>query len=80
MNEGGDVLLTVEEAVKYLDPPVTAEVLRKLIDVTGLQAEGKRRRSGPGRPALTYSLQKLARLHAANIPLIHQFSVPVSGA
>lgn len=73
-----DALLTVDEAVAWLDPPITREKLRALIDVDEVPARGVRRRLGPGRPALTYSFAELALVHAANVPLMRRFAM--SGA
>lgn len=69
-----EVLLTVDEAVQVLDPPISRPKLKALIEATGLPSRGTRRRLGPGRPALTYSAGELMRLHAANIPLMHEFA------
>lgn len=69
-------LLTLDEAVKLLDPPVDRAQLKALVEATGLQPGGTRRKLGPGRPALTYSAADLMRLHAAITPLMHEFACP----
>lgn len=72
--QGEDVLLTLDEAAQFLNPPIGRPKLKQLIEATGLQPRGTRRKLGPGRPALTYSAADLMRLHAANVPLMHQFA------
>jgi hypothetical protein len=69
-----DALLTLDEAVQLLDPPVDRAQLKALVEATGLQAAGTRRKLGPGRPALTYRASDLMRLHAAITPLMHEFA------
>lgn len=67
-------LLTLPEAAEILDPPLTEEQLRALVQATGLRPCGFRRTGGAGRPPRTYPAGALMRLHAANAPLIHEFS------
>lgn len=69
-----DLLLTLSEAAKWLDPPMTEEQLRGLVHVARLRPRGFRRSGGAGRPARTYPMAKLNLLHAAVAPLIHEFS------
>ena len=70
-----DALLTLDEAVDWLHPPVTKAQLRALVEVNGVPSRGVRRKLGPGRPALTYAFADLALVHAANVPLMHRFAV-----
>jgi len=72
-------LLTLEEAAELLDPPVDKAQLKALVEVAGLRPAGVRRRLGPGRPAHTYPMRELMRIHAAVIPLMNEFSALPSG-
>lgn len=69
-----DALLTLDEAVEWLHPPITREKLRGLVEADGVPARGVRRKLGPGRPPLTYAFSDLALVHAANAPLMHRFA------
>lgn len=61
---------TLDEAAALLDPPMTAEQLRHLVQAAGLQPAGTRRTGRRGRPAPTYDSAALLRAHAAIAPLL----------
>jgi hypothetical protein len=61
---------TLEEAAQLLDPPMSVEQLRHLVQAAGLQPAGARRTGRRGRPAPTYSSTALLRAHAAIAPLL----------
>lgn len=69
-----EALLTLEEAAQVLHPPVDKAQLKALVEVAGLQPAGVRRRLGPGRPAHTYPMRELMRIHAAVVPLMNEFA------
>ena len=69
---------TVDDAVEAIGGtgiPITRRQLVRLIDILDICPVGKRQ--GPrGRPALTYCIGELQRLHAAVAPWLRQLDVP----
>jgi len=65
-----DVLLTIEEAATWLDPPVTAAQLKHLVQATELQPQGVRYTGRPGRPGSCYPMSQLQLVHAAYVTLM----------
>lgn len=61
---------TLDEAAALLDPAMTVEQLRHLVQAAGLQPVGTRRTGRRGRPAPTYDSAVLLRAHAALAPLL----------
>ena len=55
---------TIDEAVSWLDPPITRQQLTNLIAILHIRPVGKRRKPGRGRPAMTYDAAELMRLHS----------------
>lgn len=70
----GEVLLTLKEAVSQLYPPVTEEQLTAMVHVTQLQPRGYRRTGLAGRPARTYPMGELYKLHRVLVPLLAEFA------
>lgn len=59
--------LTVDEAVAWLDPPMTRRQLADILQALKIPPAAKRR--GPrGRPAHAYDAAEVFRLHAAIAP------------
>jgi hypothetical protein len=71
-----EVAFTIDEAATFLDPPITRDQLAGLIAALGIRPVGKRRQPGRGRPALTYEVAELMRLHAAVVPWLAVSSAP----
>lgn len=68
-----DASITLPEAVRWLDPPLTEEQLRAAVqDLFRLEPSGFRRTGAAGRPARTYPAGMLMRIHAAVTPLLHE--------
>lgn len=67
---------TLDEAARLLDPAMTVEQLRHLVQAAGLQAVGARRTGRPGRPAPTYAAADLLQAHAALAPLLVRARIP----
>lgn len=65
-----DALLTIEEMVTILDPPLTVPQLRALVQAVGLEPQGARYTGRRGRPGSCYKASELMRLHAAVVPLM----------
>jgi len=61
---------TLDEAAALLDPPMSVEQLRRLVQAVALQPVGTRRTGRRGRPAPTYDSAALLRAHAAIAPLL----------
>lgn len=61
---------TLDEAAALLDPPMSVEQLRHLVQAVGLRRVGTRRTGRRGRPAPTYDSAALLRAHAAIAPLL----------
>lgn len=61
---------TLDEAAALLDPPMSVEQLRHLVQAVALQPVGTRRTGRRGRPAPTYDSAALLRAHAAIAPLL----------
>ena len=59
---------TLDEAAQRLDPPVTAEQVRAMVHLAGLQPVG-RRRMGFGRFRMVYDAQQVREAHAQVSPL-----------
>jgi hypothetical protein len=63
--------LTISEAARWLDPPITAKQLGGIVRALGIEPCGRRRLpSGPGRPLSLYDAQLLIDLHSAIIPFL----------
>lgn len=60
---------TLDEAAHRLDPPVTAEQVRAMVHLAGLQPVG-RRRIGLGRFRMVYDAQAVREAHSAVSPLL----------
>lgn len=60
---------TLDEAARRLDPPVTAEQVRAMAHLAGLQPVG-RRRLGLGRFRMVYDAQQVREAHSAVSPLL----------
>lgn len=60
---------TLDEAAARLDPPVTAEQVRAMVHLAGLQPVG-RRRIGLGRFRMVYDAEQVREAHAAVSPLL----------
>lgn len=60
---------TLDEAADRLDPAVTAEQVRAMVHLAGLQPVG-RRRLGLGRFRMVYDAQAVRDAHAAVSPLL----------
>lgn len=56
---------TVDDAVHLLDPKMTAEQVRALILLAGIEPNGRRHTGRRGRPAETYAAAELLKAHAA---------------
>lgn len=67
---------TLDEAAALLDPPMSVEQLRHLVQAAALQPVGTRRTGRRGRPAPTYSTAALLRAHAALAPLLVEADTP----
>lgn len=63
--------LTVDEAVEWLDPPVSRRWLADMITTNKIRSVATRPRP-MGRPALAYDAAELMRLHSQNIEWIVQ--------
>lgn len=63
---------TLAEAVPLLNPPITETQLRQIIHALHWQPTGRRYTGRSGRPADTYSADRLFKLHAALIPFIDE--------
>lgn len=61
---------TLDEAAQLLDPPMTVEQLRHLVQAARLRPVGTRRTGRRGRPAPTYDSAALLRAHAGLAPLL----------
>lgn len=67
---------TLDEAAQLLDPVMSVEQLRHLVQAAGLQPAGTRRTGRRGRPAPTYDSAALLRAHAALVPLLVETETP----
>jgi hypothetical protein len=60
---------TLDEAARLLDPPVTAEQVRAMLHLAGVEPVG-RRRLGLGRFRMVYDAQRVREAHSAVSPLL----------
>ena len=65
-----EVALTLAEAAKVLNPPLTERQLRQIITALGMQPSGARHDGRPGHPRATYNASEILRLHAAVAPFL----------
>ncbi len=72
-DEGREVLLTLREAAAEMDPPMTEKQLAGLVHVVGLRPCGFRRTRTAGRPARTYPMAALYKIHRQVAPLLAEF-------
>jgi len=73
-----DATWTVDDAVESIAEtgiPITRRQLVRLIDILDIRPVGKRQ-GARGRPALTYCIGELQRLHAAVAPWLLPSAVP----
>ncbi len=61
---------TLAEASEILDPPMTRQQLKAIVEALGWQPCGKRYTGHAGRPLVTYDAERIMRLHGALIPFL----------
>ena len=63
-----DVTLTLAEAAAILEPPLTEQQLRRIIQALGWPPDAVRHTGRPGKPVHAYNAARLMQLHAALVP------------
>jgi hypothetical protein len=61
---------TIDEACNWLDPPIERRQLAELVKLLHVTPAGTRRQP-LGRPAFTYDVAEIMRLHAALLPWLN---------